>query len=122
MDDRYEITKLYQEMYTAMVNKDEAVLDRINDDSFELVHMTGMRQSKKDYIHAIMNGTLNYYSSVQDGLVLYVKDLEARLTGHSRVTAAVFGGGTHTWRLELNLDLKKTDVGWRFIRAQASTY
>ncbi len=62
MDDNEQIIKLYHDMYAAMVAKDEAELKRLHDDSFVLIHMTGMHQSKQEYIRAIMDGTLNYYS------------------------------------------------------------
>ena len=48
MDDKEQITKLYHDMYAAMISKDEAELDRVHGDSFVLIHMTGMRQSKRD--------------------------------------------------------------------------
>ena len=37
-------------MYSAMVAKDKQTIERVHDDSFVLVHITGMRQSKKEYI------------------------------------------------------------------------
>ena len=46
MTDKEQIMQLYKEMYNAMVNKDRAALERVHDDSFMLVHMTGMRQTK----------------------------------------------------------------------------
>jgi len=46
----------------------------------------------------------------------------ATLTGRSRVNAAVFGGGRHTWRLQLYFNLVKEDGKWRFTTARASTY
>lgn len=42
MTDKEQIIQLYHEMYAAMVNKDRAGLERVHDDSFVLVHMTGM--------------------------------------------------------------------------------
>ena len=122
MTDRERIVQLYKKMYTAMVNKDRAELDRIHDDSFVLVHMTGMRQSKQDYINAIMDGTLNYYSAAHEDMQLEINGDTAVLVGRSRVTAAVFGGGKHTWRLQLRLRLLKNNDDWRFTLASASTY
>ena len=46
----------------------------------------------------------------------------ATLTGRSRVNAAVFGGGRHTWRLQLYFQLSKRDGHWLFTNAKASTY
>ena len=123
MNDRQSIEQLYHDMYSAMVKKDEAELDRVHDDSFVLIHMTGMRQDKAAYIRAIMDGTLNYYSEQTDSLDIQVNpDDTAVLTGRSLVNAAVFGGGRHTWRLQLRFDLKKIGGEWKLTSAQASTY
>ena len=84
--------------------------------------MTGMRQSKQEYINAITAGTLNYYSVEHDDIKVEINGNTAVLTGKSKVNAAVFGGGKHTWRLQLRLQLVKKDNGWRFILASASTY
>ena len=122
MDDKKQIEQLYHEMYRAMVNKDRAELERVHDDSFVLVHMTGMHQNREQYIRAIMDGTLNYYSAETEDLQISVNGDEATLRGRSRVNAAVFGGGRHTWRLELLFRLRKEHGAWRFTRSEASTY
>ena len=122
MSDKDKIIQLYKEMYTAMINKDRAELERVHDDSFVLVHMTGMRQPKDVYINSIMDGTLNYYSASHEDMQVEVNGDTAVLTGRSRVTAAVFGGGKHTWRLQLRFQLVKKDSEWYFTLASASTY
>ena len=122
MTDKEQIIGLYKEMYTAMVKKDRAELERVHDDSFVLVHMTGMRQPKEVYISSIMDGTLNYYSAEHEDMQVEVKGDTAVLVGRSRVTAAVFGGGRHTWRLQLRFQLVKKNNEWRFAMASASTY
>lgn len=122
MTDREQITKLYHDMYRAMVEKNRAELERVHDESFALLHMTGMRQSKQVYIDSIMNGTLNYYSEDTERLDIQVNGDKAVMTGRIRVNAAVFGGGKHTWRLQLRFDLVKRSDGWKLTSAQASTY
>ena len=122
MTDKEQIIQLYKEMYTAMVNKDRAELERVHDDSFVLVHMTGMRQPKDIYISSIMDGTLNYYAASHEDMQVEIKGNTAVLIGKSRVTAAVFGGGKHTWRLQLRFQLVKKNGEWRFALASASTY
>ena len=120
--DKEQIIHLYKKMYTAMVNKDRAELERVHDDSFVLVHITGMRQPKEVYISSIMDGTLNYYSASHENMQVEVNGDTAVLIGKSRVTAAVFGGGKHTWRLQLRFQLVKKNGEWRFALASASTY
>lgn len=122
MTDKEQIIRHYKEMYTAMINKDRAVLERVHDDSFVLIHMTGMRQPKEVYINSIMDGTLNYYSATHKEMQVEVNGDNAVLTGRSRVNAAVFGGGKHTWRLQLRFQLAKKNAEWKFTLASASTY
>lgn len=122
MDDKQQIIELYYQMYRAMVEKDTVTLDSIHADEFVLIHMTDMRQSKQAYIQAIANGTLNYYSAEHEQLDVTIDRNRAILTGRSRVTAAVFGGGKHTWQLQLHFNLRKENNQWRFTSSEASTY
>ena len=121
-DDKQQLAALYERMYKAMIAKDSTVLDEVHADDFVLVHMTGMHQSKPVYIRAIMDGTLNYYSAVTEELDVDVDGDKAVITGHSRVEAAVFSGGRHTWPLSLRFEARKENGTWRFTRSQASTY
>ena len=107
MDDKQSIENLYQEMYQAMVSKDTVTLNRVHADNFVLTHMTGMHQSKQEYIRSIAGGTLNYYSAQHEQMDITVNGDHATLTGRSRVNAAVFGGGRHTWQLQLSFTLVK---------------
>lgn len=47
------LEEIYAEMYNHMINKDISSLGQLLDESFVLVHMTGMRQSKREYLNAI---------------------------------------------------------------------
>ena len=80
-------------MYRAMIAKDIPALSAVLDDSFVLVHMTGMRQPKAAFLKAVANGTLNYSSAEHDSMDVTVQGNTATLIGKSRVHAAVFGGG-----------------------------
>ena len=122
MTDRDQIEQLYNEMYQAMVEKDTAALNRVHADEFVLIHMTGMRQSKQEYIRAIADGTLNYYSAEHEQIDILIDGDKATLTGRSRVTAAVFGGCKSTWRLQLKFKLVRRNGLWQFSESKASTY
>ena len=108
-----------------MITKDTEVLERLLEDDFVLIHMTGMRQSKQEYLRAIENGTLNYYSCEE---TILEKDREndsedrMHIIGKSRVNAAVFGGGRRTWSLQLDIDLVKKGNEWKITKIKASTY
>lgn len=118
-----ELEECYHLMYRGMVEKDQAALEKVLAPEFVLIHMTGMRQSKKEFIRSVMDGTLHYvWVRHQKVLLSEVKDDQAELIGQSLVHAAVFGGGFHTWRLQLVCRLVKRDTGWQIKEARASTY
>ena len=122
MEEKELIRSAYKKMYDGMITKDAAVLRDVLDNSFILVHMTGMRQSKEAFIKAVMNGTLNYFSAEHEHLPVEVNGDTAVLTGQSYVAAAVFGGGRSNWHLQQKCSLKKRDGKWKITRSIASTY
>lgn len=122
MDDETKIKKCYRKMYQAMTEKDLDTLSEVLDDSFVLVHMTGMRQSKEAFLRAVGNGTLNDYSADHESIQVRQSGDQAALVGRSRVLAAVFGGGRHSWRLQQKIALTKQNDVWRMTLAEASTY
>ena len=112
-------------MYQAMIDKDAVGLGNMLDESFVLVHMTGMRQSKQEYLRAIENGILNYYSC-EDTILEMNRESDSEdkmhIIGKSRVNAAVFGGGRRTWPLQLDIDFLKKGNEWKITKIKASTY
>ena len=122
MSEQEKVEDCYREMYRGMIDKDRAVLDEVLDDSFVLVHMTGMRQAKDAFIRAVEDGTLNYYSASHQRMNADIHGSQAELLGQSVVSAAVFGGGRHTWRLQLRLTLAQKGGVWSITEARASTY
>ena len=122
MNDKERIENCYRQMYRGMVEKNRDVLLEVLDDSFVLVHMTGMRQSKTVFIRAVEDGTLNYYSADHQKISVELHGESAELVGQSAVSATVFGGGRHTWRLQLKLKLIQKEGRWRITEARASVY
>lgn len=122
MDEKKQIELVYEQMYRTMVEKDTVALNRLHADDFVLVHMTGMHQSKQEYIRAIADGTLNYYEAEHEQMDISIDGNKATLTGRSRVAAAVFGGGRHTWRLQLLMRFAKRNGAWLITESRASTY
>ena len=121
-DDIAEITMLYKEMYRAMTAKDMTAMAKIHADSFVLIHMTGTKMNKAEYLSAVKDGTLNYYTAEHDDISIQVDGNKAALCGKSRVNAAVYGGGKHTWRLQQDMTLEKIGGEWKFTHSKASTY
>ena len=112
----------YRAMYRAMIDKNGTALNELLDNSFVLVHMTGMRQNKREFIRAVETGTLNYFSEdLQETRTIVHKDF-VQFTGKSIVEAAVFGGGRHTWHLQLDVKYIFAGYDWFISEAVASTW
>ena len=117
-----QIQNVYIQMYKAMIVKDRKTLEQLHDDDFVLTHMTGTRQSKREYIDAIMDGTLNYYSATHEEMTISLTGNKAIMEGHSIVNAAVYGGGKHTWQLSLRMEFIQRNGQWKISTSKASTY
>ena len=122
MSDTEQIQALYLCLYDGMVRKDCAMLERVLDDRFVLIHMTGLRQSKEEFIAAVLDGTLNYYSVRQEALPVTVRGDRGELIGRAQVTAEVFGSRRETWPLQQDLVLEKVDGNWKIVQSTASAY
>ena len=122
MDEKEKVEDCYCKLYCGMIEKDGLLLSEVLDNSFVLIHMTGMRQTKEKFIRAVEDGTLNYYSADHQHIEAKIQGNRAKMTGKSVVNAAVFGGGQHTWRLQLNVELVRDVRTWRITEMRASTY
>lgn len=122
MTDKEQITHLYEDMLRYMIAKDTVSLGKLFSEESVLVHMTGHQQRKAEYLREIASGVLNYYSAQTDSVEVTVDGDRARLVGRSRVNAAVYGGGRHTWPLQMDSKLERTGGEWKITWTKASTY
>ena len=122
MNDMDKIKTCYKNMYTVMIDKNRAVLEEVLDDSYVLIHMTGIHQGKYEFIDAVEDSVLNYYSVNTQSIEVTIKGNQAFLDGKSIVNAAVFGGGRHTWRLRQRIEFIKRDDRWLMRESIVSTY
>ena len=84
--------------------------------------MTGTRQSAEVFLKGLLDGTFNYYSAEHDSIEVTVTGDRASMIGKSRVLAAVYGGGKHSWRPRGDFSLRKEEGRWKLSGSSASTY
>lgn len=121
-NDARVIHAMYHSMYRFMIARDVTRLGALLDDSFVLVHMTGRRQGKQEFLRCVADGTLAYYDEVEESCPVHVAGDRATLVGKSLVEASPFGMGRSTWRLQQEIDLVKRDGTWLMTQAVASMY
>ena len=122
MDERETIREMYRQYWRYMIAKDAEGLRSLMAEDYVLLHMTGVRQSREEFLRGLRDGTFNYYSAEHDSIEVTISGDTAAMVGKSRVLAAVYGGRKNSWRLRGDFTLRKEKVGWRFTGSRASTY
>ena len=120
--DEEQIKTLYRQYWTYMIEKNADGLRTMMADEYELLHMTGVRQSAETFLKGLLDGTFNYDSADHDSIEVQVTDNRATMTGKSRVLASVYGGGKHLWHLQGDFTLRKENDQWKLTSSKASTY
>ena len=122
MNDIEAIKKLYVDYWTYMISKNAYALRTLMADEYQLTHMTGVKQSAKEFLNGLIDGTFNYYSADHDCIQVSIEGNSAKMTGNSRVTAAVYGGNKSAWRLCGHFALRKENDRWKLISSKVTTY
>ena len=122
MTEQEQIRELYRSYWRCMIDKDANGLRSILSEDYQLLHMTGVRQSAEVFLRGLMDGTFNYFSAEHDSIDVRVDGDQAVMVGKSRVLAAVYGGGRHLWRLRGDFKLRREPDGWKLTQSEASTY
>ena len=117
-----ELKELYKELCEASMNKDINKLNELLSDNYILVHMTGMKQTKKEYINSIINGELKYYDLIHEDIEVKINNDKATIIGKTKTLASPFGMTKSWWRLKQEITLTKENNKWKIIKSIASTY
>lgn len=122
MSDKELARKLYIDLCEASINKDLDKLDEILSDDYVLVHMTGMKQSKEDYIESVKNGELSYFETKHESIEVTINGNEATILGKTKTLASPFGSSKSWWNLRQDLKAKKINGKWILTYSKASSY
>lgn len=121
-DEVSRVKQLYIDICNASISKDINMLNRILSKNYVLVHMTGKRQSKEDYINSIINGELKYYESKHESIEVTIEGNKAEIVGKTLILAAPFGISKSWWKLRQDLTLEKINDEWKIVKSIAASY
>lgn len=122
MEDEEIIKELYIKLCDASIKKDKNTLLDILSDDYILVHMTGMNQSREQYIDSVLNGELKYFESKHESIEVNINGDTATIIGKTKTLASPFGMSKSWWRLRQDLEVKKINNEWKITKSKASTY
>lgn len=122
MEDRQIVENMYKELAQASIDRNLEKLDILLADEYVLVHMTGMHQSKKDYMNSVNSGELKYYDLVHESIEVKLNGDKAEVIGKTKTLASPFGSSKSWWRLRQDMKFEKRNNRWYIVYSKASMY
>ncbi|WP_137626086.1 nuclear transport factor 2 family protein [Lactiplantibacillus pingfangensis] len=113
---------LYRAYNLAMAANCTPKLDQLLAADFTLTHMTGLVQSKAEWLAQIRNGQMHYFNSDEEQVQVVPTSDGWQVTGRNVVTAEIHGGTRIAWPLETVMQLKRSAGQLRISQAVVTTY
>ncbi|WP_125582272.1 nuclear transport factor 2 family protein [Levilactobacillus cerevisiae] len=117
-----ELLTLYRKFNTAMAADDVAALEPLLAPDFTLTHMTGYVQPRAEWLQEIAQGTMHYFSSVEEHVAITAVATGWQITGENKVTASIHGSGRHEWPLHTVLRVQQVAGQWQIMSSVVTTY
>ena len=111
----------YEAQRRAMVAGDADALGALLADDFTLVHMTGYRQPRAEWLADVRSGAMTYHSMEDVDVSVDVSGDAPVVTARTR-TAATIWGASGTWPLQLRISFAHEGTGWVAAETVASTW
>jgi hypothetical protein len=111
----------YAAQRQAMVAGDADGLGSLLADDFTLVHMTGYRQPKAEWLADVRSGEMTYHSMVDVDVDVDAFSGSPVLTARTRTEATIWGAHG-TWPLQLRITFTHADGAWIAAGTVATTW
>ena len=99
-------------VHDAMIAADTARLSAMMDDDIILHHITGMTQTKREWLEEVASGSMTYHKiETRDVVVTINSDGSACVSFTSVITATIWGG-YGTWTLSGKMRLVRRNGRW----------
>ncbi|GJH40053.1 hypothetical protein RCZ04_06030 [Capnocytophaga sp. HP1101] len=96
----------------AMVDRDIATLGSLMADDLVLVHVTGRKQSKTEWLEDIRTEQMRYFSVQRENLKIQVNGNKAVMTFTSVLDARIYGSHYPNFRINATMYFEKRNNQW----------
>jgi ketosteroid isomerase-like protein len=121
MEIRAAVLANYEGQRRAMVAGDADALGALLADDFTLVHMTGYRQPRAEWLADVRSGAMTYHSMEDVDVSVDVSGDAPVVTARTR-TAATIWGASGTWPLQLRISFAHEGTAWVATGTVATTW
>ena len=120
-DTRDAVLANYADQREAMVAGNADALGALLADDFTLVHMTGYRQPKAEWLADVRSGAMTYHSMEDVDVSVDVSGEAPVVTARTRTEATIWGG-YGIWPLRLRISFAHDGTAWVAAGTVASTW
>ncbi|MEY4099839.1 MAG: hypothetical protein RL300_1010 [Pseudomonadota bacterium] len=120
---RAEVLSVLNAYHSAMVSASTDILNGLLCPDFMLVHITGYKQPKAEWLDVVRSGAFDYHRIELDesSLALDVSASAATLNGRG-VFHATINDMKNPWRLQFNIKMAKHHASWRLVQARYTSF
>jgi ketosteroid isomerase-like protein len=111
----------YEAQCRAMVTGDADALGALLTEDFTLVHMTGYRQAKDEWLADVRSGAMSYHDMRDVDVSVDVSGGSPVLTARTHTRATIWGANA-TWPLQLQISFTRAGDAWLATGTVASTW
>jgi ketosteroid isomerase-like protein len=119
-EDKQKIITVFQQIDEAMINKDTETLEKILDNDYVLVHITGYRQSRQEWFEQIENEEMKYFKTMPQRTTVTVEGNIATLICNTKIDARIYGF-RNTWSMKIEMHFEKRGDNWFPVNAIATS-
>lgn len=106
-----EVYAAYEAINNVIIKKDRVAMELYFNDNLTFTHMSGKKQTQKEFIGEIMDGTLNYFKVGTKDFSISVNGDTAHMKVTHTLTAKVYGI-SGSWTMSGENTYKKWDGIW----------
>lgn len=119
--DREGLRQAHRDMIEAMLARDVERLETLLDTGYVLVHMTGYRQPRAEWLSEVASGAMRYHRAREHSIGVEVAGDRAEVVGRDVVEATIHGFHG-TWNLQLVTGYVRRGGAWLATGTVASIY
>jgi hypothetical protein len=116
-----QVLDVTRQLTQLMIEKDIVGLNKILDNHFTLMHITGYVQSKQEWFSEIESERMKYYSYKEVKTTIKIVGDKATFVGQNLLDARIWGT-RNNWRLQQAMQLEKRDGKWIILKSVATTF
>ena len=109
---KMEIEQFLDDWNAAMIAADTTKLGAMMDDAIILRHISGMTQTKGEWLEEVASGSMTYHNIVKRDVKMVLNDDGSVVVSFTSVITATIWGSHGTWTLKGSMLLEKRGGHW----------